>query len=414
MTPASAILLAQGDEVLTGRTVDTNSDWLAERLTEVGVHVHRIEAVGDRLEDIRDTVLRACDDGDLVISTGGLGPTDDDLTAAAVADALGVSLAEHADALASMERLFQRHGYPLSAVNRKQAWLPTGAVVVENRWGTAPGFQIEHGGATAFFLPGVPREMRSFWKHHLAPWVQQRVGTAPPRTLSFRCMGVPESVAQEKLLGLVVPEGVRVGYRSLDPEIQIRLRIPTELDAAPLIALVRERLGPGCFGVDCGSLAETVGADLGARGETLATAESCTGGQISALVTAVAGSSAWFIEGVCAYANAAKVRSCGVDPALLATHGAVSEPVARALAEGIRARAGTTYGLGTTGIAGPSGGTDDKPVGTVHLALATPDGTAHRCVRIPGDRARVTQRAAAAGLDLLRRHLQGVLKPSLS
>jgi len=412
MPPATAILLAQGDEVLTGRTVDTNSGWLAERLTDLGVHVHRIEAVGDRRADIRSTVLRSLADADLVISTGGLGPTDDDLTAAAVADALGVALVQDPAALASMERLFTEHGYRLSAVNRKQALLPQGAHVLENRWGTAPGFSVTHSGATGFFLPGVPREMRAFWQHHLDPWVRSRLDTVPPRLVTLRCMGLPESRAQEKLNGLDLPDGVTLGFRSLDPEIQVKLRLPATLAGDDLIATVRDRLGAGVFCVDGGSLAQVVGTALAERGETLATAESCTGGQISALVTAVPGSSRYFLEGACVYANAAKVRTCGVDPALLASHGAVSEPVARALADGIRARAGSTYGIGTTGIAGPDGGSDHKPVGTVHLALATPTGTVHRRIRVPGGRQRVTQRAASAGLDLLRRHLQGVLEPS--
>jgi nicotinamide-nucleotide amidase len=409
MSTPNAILLAQGDEVLTGRTVDTNSGWLAERLTDLGVRVHRIEAVGDRQADIRATVLRALGDADLVISTGGLGPTDDDLTAAAVADALNLPLAENADALASMQRIFTQHGYQLSAVNRKQALLPQGASVLENRWGTAPGFSVTLAGATGFFLPGVPREMRAFWQHHLDPWVRAQLDTVPALLVTLRCMGVPESRAQELLTGLALPDGVALGYRSLDPEIQIKLRVPADLQTEPLIAAVRERLGAGVFGVDSGSLAHVVGASLAERGETLATAESCTGGQISALVTAVAGSSRYFIEGACVYANSAKVRTCGVEPADLAAHGAVSETVARALAEGIRARAGSTYGIGTTGIAGPDGGTEHKPVGTVHLALATPIGTVHRRLRVPGGRPRVTQRAASAGLDLLRRHLQGVL-----
>jgi nicotinamide-nucleotide amidase len=406
---ATAILLAQGDEVLTGRTVDTNSGWLAEHLTDLGVHVNRIEAVGDSLVDIEHSVLRALADGDLVISTGGLGPTDDDLTSAAVSSALKVPLCEHPQALASMERLYRQHGYSLSAVNRKQAVLPQGAQVLENHWGTAPGFQISLDGASAFFLPGVPREMRAFWRHHLEPWIRTHLAVTPPQLVTLRCMGIAESKAQEKLQGLNLPEGVSLGYRSLDPEIQIRLRIPTDIPAGDLVSAVRHRLGKACFSVDGGSLAHIVGACLTEQGETLATAESCTGGQLSALVTAVPGASRYFIEGVCVYANAAKIRSCGVDPTVLQDHGAVSEPVARALAEGIRQRADTTYGIASTGIAGPDGGTVEKPVGTVHLALATPDFTIHRCIRIPGDRSRVTRRAAAAGLDLLRRHLQGVL-----
>ncbi len=407
MSRATAILLAQGDEVLTGRTVDTNSAWLAERLTHLGVRVLRIAAVGDDLEAIRHQVVRALRSADLVISTGGLGPTDDDLTAAAVAAALEVPLEEHAEALASMERIFAAHGFTMTSVNRKQARLPRGCVVLDNRWGTAPGFQVEHRGATAAFVPGVPREMRAFWRHHLAPWVVEHLGAAPVRLVTFRCMGIAESRAQERLGDLVLPEGLSLGYRSLDPEIQVRLRLPAGHPVEPAIVAVRERLGPACFGVDSGSLAEVVGEALLSRSETLATAESCSGGLLSALVTEVAGASRYFIEGACVYANAAKVRTCGVPEALLTEHGAVSEPVARALAEGMRARAGTSYGIGTTGIAGPTGGTVDKPVGTVHLSLATPTDTLHRRLRIPGDRTRITRRAAAAGLDLLRRHLQG-------
>lgn len=404
------VLLAQGDEITSGHTVDTNSSWLAERLVGLGFVVVRIMAVGDVLGHIVAVVREAWSQASVVIGTGGLGPTADDLTAAGLAAAFNLPLEEHAGALANVEAVFRVIGRPPTALDRKQALLPRGATPLVTQWGTAPGIRLEHAGTVGYFLPGVPREMRAFWEHHLEPELRALSPVPPGRLIVFRCMGLAEARLQQRVASLPMPEGVVVGYKALLPENQLRLRLPPGLDrgeVARLVEHVREALGPDCFGIDSGPIAEVVGCALAERGATVATAESCTAGRLSAAITSVAGSSGWFLEGAAVYANAAKVRTCGVPPALLEAHGAVSEPVARALAEGMRARVGSTYALSTTGVAGPGGGTAAKPVGTVHIALAHPAGTEHRLLKLHGDREQVTTWAAMAALDLLRRHLQG-------
>ena len=406
----TAYLLAQGDELLTGQTVDTNSAWLAERLHELGVTVLEVRTVGDDPAAITAAIDHACRQADLVIGTGGLGPTSDDHTNASAAAALGEDLVLFDDELAHIAALFARFGRPMSKANEKQAWLPASAKALRNNWGTAPGFAIELHGALACFVPGVPREMRALWKHAIVPLLADRV-SAPSRTrLLFRCMGIAESVLEERTAPLA-REGWTVGFRTKLPENQVKVYVDAGHDVVAARDEVLAVLGKSCFGVDCGDLEEVIGELLVAAGQTVATAESCTGGQISAALTRISGSSRYFLEGACLYANEAKIRGADVDPDILAAHGAVSEPVARQLAESIRARAGASWGLGTTGIAGPGGGTADKPVGTVHIALAGPEGTWHRRLRLGGGRERITRLATGAALDMLRRALQGVLGP---
>ncbi|MCB9759510.1 MAG: competence/damage-inducible protein A [Alphaproteobacteria bacterium] len=409
----TVVLISQGDEVITGQTLDTNAQWLAERLTELGLSVVRKITVGDRLNDIVDAIRQGTALADVVISTGGLGPTVDDLTAEAAAAVLGGPMRLDEEALAFIEALFARYGRTMNDANRKQAVLPASSTTLMNQWGTAPGFSIEHQGAVAFFVPGVPREMRAFWAHHIQPELVRRLSLTPGRLITFRCMGIPESHLEELMRPFNAIDGAVLGFRTKLPENQVKLRVDPDfpedrLDA--LVADIRSTIGKGLFGVNCGPIEEVIGQALTERGETIATAESCTGGQISATLTAIAGSSNYFIEGACVYANAAKVRTCGVSEGTLAAHGAVSEPTAREMAEGIRARAGTTYGLSSTGIAGPGGGSAEKPVGTVHIALATPNGTHHKRLRLGGDRERITRLATGGALDMLRRHLQGLLR----
>lgn len=417
--PPQAYLLSQGDEVITGQTLDRNASWLSEQLTDLGVQVRRRVTVGDDLEDITAAVDEALTHADLVICTGGLGPTSDDLTAEAVSQATGRPLVLHAPSLERIATFFAAIGRTMSPANEKQALLPEGCVVLDNDWGTAPGFAVRRdrpqGPCWAYFLPGVPREMKPMFAERVLPGVQQNYTLQPGRLVTLRVMGVPESRLEQDMRPFMGIPGLAVGFRAMTPEVQVKLRAAAGFDEARLAAVVaqaQEAIGRGVFGVDTGPLAEVVGLALQARGQTLACAESCTGGRIAAEVTSVPGASAWFMEGACTYANEAKVRTCGVDPALLAAHGAVSEPVARAMAEGIRARAGTTYGLSSTGVAGPGGGSPEKPVGTVHIALATPEGTHHRLLRLGGDRERIMALTVGAALDLLRRHLGGLLEPA--
>lgn len=393
-------LISTGEELLTGETVDTNSAWLAASLWDHGLIARRMLTAGDDLEGLNWALSAAGDVADLVICTGGLGPTEDDRTAEAVAAWAGQSLVENSEALSQIEARYRARGREVSAANRKQALLPAEAVVLENRWGSAPAFAVQRGGTQIFCLPGVPVEMRKIFEAHLSP---QLVVDDPPTLVRIRTFGVAESRLQAMMAKLDLG-AADLGFRAHIPEVQIKLRfgpqVPEE-DRSAVTATICGALGDAVFSVDGGDLASTVIERLTSADQTVALAESCTAGMISAWLADVAGASAVLMESAVVYSNAAKTRAVGVDADLILAHGAVSEPVARALAEGMRARAGTTWGIGVTGIAGPGGGTEAKPRGTVHIAVAGPEGTVHQHAVIPGTRAQVRRRAAGAALALL-------------
>jgi nicotinamide-nucleotide amidase len=435
----SAEIFSQGDEVVTGQIADTNSAWLAERLVELGFDVVRHTTVGDRLDDLVAAYREIAARTDLCVSTGGLGPTDDDLTAPAIAKAFDRPQELDPVALAQIEERFRSFGRTMAPVNRRQAMLPRGAERIDNTWGTAPGFSLPgsppgkpsgHGRAWIVCLPGVPREMKAMFDAHVAPRLVERFELAPGRLITFKATGIGESDLQQALEGLPLaghrsadglapPEGIVVGFRTKLPENHLKLRVRADVPDAVVREHVRAVLGAigrWVFTVegidpawapdhDCGGgdLAAVVGRALQARRQTLAVAESCTGGRLAAACTAWPGSSAWFREGVVTYSNEAKVRLLGVLQADLDAHGAVSEPIARAMAEGVRNRSSATWGIGITGIAGPEGGTPDKPVGTVHVAVSGPTGTSHRALRLPGDRERVQILSVSSALILLHR-----------
>ncbi len=400
-----AVLLAQGNELTTGQTVDTNSNWIAEQLFPLGIEVLRVVTVPDDLPQLVEVLQDAAGRAPVVISTGGLGPTRDDLTAEAASRAFGRPLGLDPTALAQVEERYRSMGRPMPEINRKQAVLPHGATVLENHRGTAPAFTIEAQGAHLYFLPGVPHEMRALVQEAVLPRIIRTFELSPPIRRIVRVIGLGESTIETRLEGLDVP-GMTIAFRTKMPENQVKLRFaagtPPEAVAAGVEA-VRARIGWRAFGVDSGDLAAVVGEELARRGQTIALAESCTAGAVTAWLGRAPGASRYLIESAVVYANAAKTRTCGVSEALLNVQGAVSEPVARQLAEGIRARAETTWGIGITGIAGPGGGTPEKPVGTVHVAISGPSGTLHRRLHLPGDRPRVQALAAASALALLFR-----------
>jgi nicotinamide-nucleotide amidase len=397
-------LVSQGEEIVSGKTTDTNAGWIAGELGGIGMMPGRFTTVGDLLEDIRDALGDAAARSPLVVCTGGLGPTSDDLTAQAAALAFTRPLEERADALAQVEARYRARNRPMPPKNRKQALMPAGAEVLENHLGTAPGFSLDVGRSILFFFPGVPFEMKPMVADYVLPAARARFALSERRTIILRCCGLAESIAAERMDGFERP-GVVVGYRASFPEVQVKLHLDAGQDAEALVADTRARLGDHVFAVDGPPLPEVVGQLLVGRGETVALAESCTGGRISAELCAVPGASRYVLGGAVVYSNAEKTRQCGVSEALLAEHGAVSEAVARGLAEGVRARAGSTWGLGVTGIAGPTGGSPEKPVGTVHFAVAGPAGTTWRMLRLPYDRARNLSATAFFALDLLRRAL---------
>lgn len=414
--PVRVEIVSQGDEVLQGHTVDTNAAELARALVGCGLEVIRHSTVGDDLEAIARVLSEAAMRAEEVVCTGGLGPTEDDLTSDAVARAFQVALEHREDAWEQVQAVFARLGRVPPESNRRQARIPLGARMLQNHWGTAPGYCLQVGPSRVWCFPGVPREMRGMMERYLVPDLVDRYRATPGRLVTLRCIGEGESALGQRLQGLAWP-GVKVGYRALIPEVQVKLRFEQgfpEGERERIVDQVRGRIGASVFGVDTGAIEEVVGHLLRDRGQTLAVAESCTGGRVASAITRVPGSSAWFLEGVVTYANAAKIRLLGVDPLVLEAHGAVSEPVARAMAEGVRQRAGSTWGLATTGVAGPGGGTPEKPVGTVHVAVAGPQGTEHRRLQVFGDREGIMERSAGSVLDLLRRCLvpSGVGTPS--
>jgi nicotinamide-nucleotide amidase len=396
-------IISQGEELLTGETVDTNSAWLAEQCWALGVPVVRMVTAGDARAEIVWALEATASVAGLVICTGGLGPTNDDLTVESVAAWAGVSVVQDSTALAQVVARFAARSRSMSPANTKQANMPTGAEVLENRWGTAPGFSITHSGAYVICVPGVPTEMRHMFHAHIAPLLLGSQGGDAPHLHRIRTIGVGESRLQDRLNGVDLG-GAELGFRAHLPEVQVKLRFAADVHQShreAVVAAVVAAIGRGVYTVDGGDLPTEVGLRLTAAHATVAVAESCTAGTLTAWLGGVPGASRYLIEGAVVYANAAKIRSCGVSEAAITQHGAVSEAVARQLAEGIRGRAGSTYGIGITGIAGPDGGTPEKPVGTVHIAVAGPARTDHHRFGFPGTRSQITQRAAGLALSML-------------
>jgi nicotinamide-nucleotide amidase len=339
--------------------------------------------------------------------SGGMGPTEDDLTAECVAQAMGVPLVEDPASLEAIRQRFRYLGREMTPNNVKQAWMPRGATILPNRFGTAPGFAVRLNRAELVCLPGVPDEYKGLCDDAVLPRLASRVGARPAARL-VRLVGVPESHADQAMRPLMAsPDqaGVRFGFRALWPEIHVKWMVSgpgAEERADRVLAEVRRLFGDAIFGEGKVELAQLVVEALAARRETLAVAESCTGGLLAELVTGVPGASAVFTAGVVAYANASKEALLEAPPELLARHGAVSEPVARAMAEGARRRGAATWGVGLTGLAGPSGGTPEKPVGLVYLAIAGPQGTSAWERRFFGERQRIRKTASYDALNELR------------
>ena len=410
--------LCTGDELLTGVTTDTNSTWFQERLLAHGEQVARTTVVGDVREEILEALRTLSDRADAVLVSGGLGPTADDLTAEVAAEAAGVPLVLHEAALAALRERFARRGLTVTENNLKQVRVPRGSEVVLNPAGSAPMFVLRLGRAVLFFVPGVPREYRALVEAAVLPRIdalRAERGETGFRVLRLlKTVFLPESHLDARVRPLLAAHPqVTFGFRTHFPENHLKLMAEgrTEEEARTALeradAAARPLLGDHLFGVDGDTMAGVVGRQLAARGETLALAESCTGGRIGDLLTDVPGASGWFLGSAVSYANALKERWVGVAHGTLVAHGAVSEPVAREMARGARAAAASTWALSVTGIAGPDGGTEEKPVGTVFLGLDGPEGTEARAHRFPGDREQIRTASAYAALDWLRLRTRG-------
>ncbi len=412
-----AAILALGSELLGTDRLDTNSLKLTGLLARHGVELRRKAVIGDSEEEVAAEIRTLLGRVDLILVTGGLGPTADDVTREAVANALGRSLHQDDEVLASLERRFQALGWRMPDVNRRQAQVVEGAEVLTNPRGSAPGLRLESGGCTLFLFPGVPNEMEGLMASELEPWLAARSGGVARETAVLKIAGLPESVVEERIapaydefgreaITILASVGeIRLQATAEGPEPERRARLQA------MVARLGELAGDAVYTTrEADTLESVVGGLLRAAGTTLTAAESCTGGLFSQRVTSIAGSSDYFLGGAVTYSNELKTQLVGVPAVMIAEHGAVSEPVARAMAEGVRTHLGSDWGVGITGIAGPGGGTPEKPVGTVHIAVAGPgDGDVeHRRLRLPGDRERIRMFSAQIALEMLRRRLLAV------
>jgi nicotinamide-nucleotide amidase len=439
-----AEILTIGDEVMRGEIVDSNKALIAQRLLGLDIECHHQVSVRDHREDMRDAFVRGVARSDVMLVSGGLGPTRDDITSEVIAGTFGRPLRLDEASLEAIRTFFERVGREMNDTNRKQAWFPDGADVLENPVGTAPGFMLEESGCLVFCMPGVPRELALMMDAQVLPRIgarqEARGEVTRLRARILRTFGIGESSLEAALLGLAqknapmtVPagsieaagiDGAEIAFRTSFPDNFLRVfaRAPSIAEADARIEhvakAIHERLGDLIYGVDDESMASVAGRLLGERRCTLAVAESCTGGLMAEQITAVPGSSAWFLGGVVAYANSAKQSLLGVPEAMLIEHGAVSEPVARAMAEGVRERFGADIGISTTGISGPTGGTAEKPVGLVHVGIAWSNAVQSDSAGQNGgchtdhfvfalDRARHRVLTAQVGLDWVRRLLLG-------
>lgn len=435
----NAEIITIGDELLRGEIIDSNKARLAQRLLLLDLDCrHQVSVLDDR-SDMRDAFLRAAERSDVMLVSGGLGPTRDDLTTEVLAETFGRKLELDRESLAAIEAFFARVGREMADVNRKQAWFPAGAEVLANPIGTAPGFALAvprpGGGAgevVFFSMPGVPRELDRMMDEQVMPRLgrlldarDRAAGAGAPRRVVraalLRTFGMGESTLEAELRDLARDGEVELGFRTAFPDNFLRpvARAGTAEEAdrriAEVVRRIRERLGAIVFGEGDDSMESVVGRMLREAGRTLATAESCTGGLIAERITDVPGSSAYFLGSVVAYSNAAKASLLGIPPGLIEREGAVSEPVVRAMAEGARARFGSDFALATSGISGPEGGTASKPVGLVWIALATAGATHADSFVFAVDRSRHRSLTSQVALDWVRRWLLGepLVGPSL-
>ncbi len=403
-----AVVLSIGSELVSGLRLDTHSRDIARDLSALGIDVVRHVTVDDNVAAIADAMRRAADDADVIVVSGGLGPTQDDCTRHALADAMGEQLVENEEAVAHLQRWAKARGRTVSRANRVQTLLPRGARVLPNPVGTAVGIEAALGGARIFCVPGVPVEMRTMLDEQILPQLSRSAAGRVMVVRTVRTFGLRESVVGEKLSDLMAPgRRPHVGTAVHAGIIDVHVYASGPRDEAEAlveadVAAVRDRLETAVFGEGHAGLEDAVAALLVERRATVAVAESCTGGLVAAKLVNVPGMSDHLLEGVVAYANASKVRTLGVDETLITEHGAVSEAVARAMAEGLRTRAAADLALGITGVAGPGGGTPEKPVGTVWMALAHSDGTDAARRLLMGDRAEIRERATYCALNMLR------------
>lgn len=406
---ASAEIVTIGTELLLGQLVDSNTATIASGLAEIGIDVYRETSVGDNEGRIAQAIREALERADAVVCAGGLGPTVDDLTREAVAAATNRALQLNQEVVDDLRAFFHSVGRVMSPNNELQAMFPQGSVVLENPNGTAPGFALDLGERAIVVMPGPPREMEPMLRSHVLPWLARKFGLqAVIATRILRTVGLPESEVDARISDLFragVNPSIAVLAHIGQVDVKLTAKAQTREAAEALIdqlePQIRRRLGSHVFSSDGSTLAETLGSALRARGWSIATAESCTGGLVGSMITSVAGSSDYYRGGVVSYSNEAKTRLLNVAPELIERHGAVSEEVAVAMAIGAQEVFRATIAVSDTGIAGPGGGSNDKPVGLVYIALVGREGDVEvRRLRLSGDREAVQRRATLAALML--------------
>jgi len=406
-----AEIIAVGSELLTPDRLDTNSLFLTEELNSIGIEVVRKTVVGDNRELLAEAFRDALDRVPLIIASGGLGPTEDDLTRETVAELLGRKLQRNDEILRHIEGRFRSLGREMPAVNVRQAMVPEGAEILENKRGTAPGLWLEDAGRVIALLPGPPRELKPLFHEQVLPRLERRASGVRLHHREIRVTGLGESHVEQRILPIYkrYPE-VNTTILAALGETQIHLRLWTE-DAPhakktldEIVQSFEIALTDRIFSEDGRSLEEVVADELTMNNATIAAAESCTGGLLAQRLTSIAGSSSYFLGGVVCYSNELKTAWADVPAEMILAKGAVSPEVAVALAEGIRRRVGSTFGVGITGVAGPGGGSEEKPVGTVHVAVSYPGGVKERGIRVPGDREAIRWQASQAALDMVRVH----------
>lgn len=405
-----AEIITIGDEILIGQIIDTNSAWIGQQLNMVGFDVTRISSINDTPEAIVNGLNILYPDTNLVLLTGGLGPTKDDLTKHTLSKYFNMPLTFREEVYAHILELFSSLGRVPSPINREQAMLPDGCRVLPNKMGTAAGMLFEHNGRYIVSMPGVPYEMKHLMLTQVLPIVSKELLRQHIVHETILTVGVPESEISERIADIEenLPALVKLAYLPRPGMVRLRLtakgqdekQLQRDIYAAKLA--ITKRLGNVVYGANEESLEQVVGQMLAQKKQTISTAESCTGGYIAHKLTSIAGSSAYFLGSIVAYSNAVKIQQLGVEEEALNAHGAVSETVVKQMAEGAKKRLQTDWAISVSGIAGPDGGTDEKPVGTVWIALAGPEETVTQKFQFGNDRGRNIKKSAFAALDLLR------------
>ena len=411
-----AEIIAIGDEILIGQTIDTNSSFIAAQLNAEGILVWQKKVVADTEEAIRRALDEVHPDTRYVFMTGGLGPTKDDITKKTLLDYFGGEMVFDEDIYEHIKELFKSFQREPKEVHRQQAYIPSSSAAILNERGTAAGMRFERNNCFYFSTPGVPYETEHLVGDKIIPWIMetQMEGKLYHKTLITQGRGESELAEILKDWEEGLTESLKLAYLPSPGLVRLRLSgaAQTKSESKALveegIAIMRSKLGDLVFGEDANSLEEIVGKSLVQRQLSLATAESCTGGYISHLLTSIAGSSKYFLGGVVAYSNALKINLLGVNPKSIEEHGAVSETVAIEMAEGVRRCTGSDFGLATTGVAGPEGGSPEKPVGTVWIAVAGPQGTKAKCYHFGNHRQRNIRRSTLMALDRLRKEVQKI------